>query len=81
VVPHRLRQARLSEMGDELYELHPHKAVEEVGRELREARLKPPTKVTTPLSLGDHLEINATAELDAEWQNYYQGIIGVVCWI
>jgi hypothetical protein len=57
------------------------KAIEEVERELREANLKLPTKVTTPLASGYRPEIDATAELDADRQNYYQGLIGVLRWI
>jgi hypothetical protein len=40
-----------------------------------------PTKTTTPLSTGYRPEINATAELDADGQNYYQGLIGILRWI
>jgi hypothetical protein len=57
------------------------KAIEEVERELREGGLKLPTKVTTPLSSGYRPEIDATAELDDERQNYFQGLIGVLRWI
>jgi hypothetical protein len=57
------------------------KAIEEVERELREANLKLPTKVTTPLASGYRPEIDSTAELDADRQNYYQGLIGVLRWI
>jgi hypothetical protein len=49
------------------------KAIKEVKRELREANLKLPTKVTTPLASGYRPEIDGTAELDADRQNYYQG--------
>jgi hypothetical protein len=48
------------------------KAIEEVELELQEGRLKLPTKVATPLSSGYRPEIDSTAELDDEWQNYYQ---------
>ena len=57
------------------------KALEEVERELREAGLKLPTKVTTPISSGYRPEIDATPELDPDRQNYYQGLIGVLRWI
>lgn len=57
------------------------KAVEEVERELTEAGLKLPTKVTTPLSSGYRPEIDSTPELDPERQNYFQGLIGVLRWI
>ena len=50
-------------------------------RELKEASLKLPTKVTTPLSSGYRPEIDVTAELDPDKQNYYQGLIGVLRWI
>jgi hypothetical protein len=58
-----------------------NKALEEVERELREAGLKLPTKVTTPISSGYRPEIDATPELDPDRQNYYQGLIGVLRWI
>ena len=57
------------------------KAIDEVERELKEAGLKLPTKVTTPLSSGYRPEIDVTAELDPDKQNYYQGLIGVLRWI
>jgi hypothetical protein len=57
------------------------KAIEEVERELREANLKLPTKVTTPLASGYCPEIDGTAKFDANQQNYFQGLIGVLCWI
>jgi hypothetical protein len=57
------------------------KAIDEVERELKEASLKLPTKVTTPLSSGYCPEIDARAELDPDKQNYYQGLIGVLRWI
>jgi hypothetical protein len=41
-------------------------AVEEVAKEPREAGLKPPTEVTTPLSFRDQLEIKATDEINHE---------------
>jgi hypothetical protein len=57
------------------------KAIEEVKRELQEGGLNLPTKVTTPLSSGYRPEIDATAELDDERQNYFQGLIAVLRWI
>ena len=39
------------------------------------------TKVTTPLGSGYRPELDATEELDATRQNYYQGLIGVLRWI
>jgi hypothetical protein len=42
------------------------KAIDELERALKEASLKLPTKVTTPLSSGYHPEIDATAELDPD---------------
>jgi hypothetical protein len=57
------------------------KAIKEVGRELREANLKLPMKVTTPLSSGYCPKIDSTTELDKDKQNYCQGLIGVLQWI
>jgi hypothetical protein len=53
----------------------------EVERELKAADKRLPTRVTTPLSTGYRPEIDATDELDADHQNYYQGLIGVLRWI
>lgn len=57
------------------------KAITEVERELTAAGKKLQTKTTTPLSTGYRPEIDATAELDADRQNYYQGLIGILRWI
>jgi hypothetical protein len=57
------------------------KAMVEVKQELKAADKQLPTRVTTPLSTGYQLEINATDELDADQKNYYQGLIGVLRWI
>ena len=57
------------------------KAVDEVERELHAAGKKLVTKVSTPLSNGYRPEIDQTPELDADRQNYYQGVIGVLRWI
>ena len=57
------------------------KATVEVERELKAADKRLPTRVTTPLSTGYRPEIDATDELDADQQNYYQGLIGVLRWI
>jgi len=37
-----------------------------------------PTIVTTPLGSGYRLELDAMEDLDANQQNYYQGLIGVL---
>jgi hypothetical protein len=54
------------------------KAIFEVERELKAADKRLLTRVTTPLSTGYRPEIDATPELDADRQNYYQGLIGVL---
>jgi hypothetical protein len=40
-----------------------------------------PTKITAPLASGYCLELDQTSELNAERQNYFQGLIGVLHWI
>ena len=55
--------------------------LEEVERELRETNLKLPTEVMSPLSSRYPPEVNSTAKLDPDKQNYYQGLIGVLSWI
>ena len=57
------------------------KAIAEVERELQKVDKRLPTKVTTPLGSGYRPELDATDELDATRQNYYQGLIGVLRWI
>jgi hypothetical protein len=57
------------------------KAIMEVERELKAADKRSPTQVRTPLSTGYRPEIDATDELNADCQNYYQGLIGVLRWI
>lgn len=57
------------------------KAVAEVERELKEIDMRLPTKTKTPLSSGYRPEIDATAELDPDRLNYYQGLIGILRWI
>jgi hypothetical protein len=57
------------------------KAIDEVEHELKDASLKLPTKVVTPLSSRYRPESDAMAELDQDKHNYYQGLIGVLRWI
>jgi hypothetical protein len=58
------------------------KAMSEVERELKVIDKRLLTRVTTALlSTGYRPEIDATAELDADQQHYYQGLIGVLQWI
>ena len=40
-----------------------------------------PKNATTPVVAGYRPEIDPTPELDQRKQNYYQGLIGVICWI
>ena len=40
-----------------------------------------PTKVTTPMASGYRPELDQSAELNPERQNYFQGLIGVLRWI
>ena len=58
-------------------------AVETVEGSLKEVRLEflPKKKIETPISAGYKPELDSTAELDPEWLNYFQGLIGVLRWI
>ena len=60
------------------------KAVAEVERELgthKYGYTRLPKGIHSPLSAGYRPEQDATAELDYQQQNYYQGLIGVLRWI
>ena len=39
------------------------------------------TTAKTPLASGYRPELDATPELDASKQNYYQGLVGILRWI
>ena len=49
-------------------------ALDAIGKRL-------PTDITTPLASGYRPELDQTDELNAERQNYFQGLIGVLRWI
>ena len=49
-------------------------------RELKEVGLRLQTKASTPLASGYRPEIDVTPELDADRQNYYQGLVGILRW-
>jgi len=53
-------------------------AIADVKQELAQVGNWLPTKVTTPLSTGYRPELDTTAELDAKWANYFQGLIGIL---
>ncbi|KAL7577136.1 hypothetical protein ACA910_019738 [Epithemia clementina (nom. ined.)] len=57
------------------------RAIAEVKTELERAGECLKSKVSTPLSDGYQPELDATPELDARRGNYYQGLIGILCWI
>lgn len=57
------------------------KAIAEVKRELHAAGLKHPTCIKTPLSSGYQPELDGTAELGPDKQQYYQGLIGMLHWL
>lgn len=57
------------------------KAVADVEAKLKLEGLKLPINVPTPLSSGYCAECDGSRELNATEQNYYKGVIGVLCWI
>jgi hypothetical protein len=57
------------------------RAIADLEVELDAINRKLPSKVTTPLASGYRPEIDQTSELNAERQNYFQGLIGVLRWI
>ena len=62
-------------------EVYTKRAIVEVERELKEAGKQLQKKASTPLTSGYRPELDASPELDADRQNYYQGLIGVLRWI
>jgi hypothetical protein len=62
-------------------DLYVKRAVTEVERELDVIGERVSTKVLTPISQGYRPEIDTTPALDAKQANYYQDLIGVLCWI
>jgi len=56
------------------------RAVSDVETELAKVNKRLPTKASTPLRNGYRPELDCTPELNAERQNYYQGLIGVLRW-
>jgi hypothetical protein len=57
------------------------RAVADVERELLQIDERLATKVTTPIHLRYRPELDTTASLDPKRASYYQGLIGVLCWI
>jgi hypothetical protein len=58
------------------------RAIEEVERELKSnGAYCLPKKAETPFSHGYRPEFDITPELDDNWTNYYQGLIGILRWI
>jgi hypothetical protein len=57
------------------------RAIADVEVELAAIEKRLPSKITTPLAAGYRPETDSTRELNAERQNYYQGLIGVLRWI
>lgn len=62
-------------------ETYVKRAVADLETELTKIGSRLPTKVKTPLSSSYRPELDFTSELNAERQNYYQGLIGVLRWI
>jgi hypothetical protein len=56
-------------------------AVADVEMELEKIDQCLPTKVTTPVSQGYRPKLDQSRELDAKRGQYYQSLIGVLCWI
>ena len=57
------------------------RAIADLEVELDKIGKRLPTKTTTPLISGYRPELDQTQELNAERQNYYQGLVGVLRWI
>ena len=61
---------------------HVKHAIADVETELVKIDKHLPTKISTPLSSGYMPKLDWTSELNAEQQNYYQGLVGVLLrWI
>ena len=54
------------------------RAIADIETELVKIDKRLPTKISTPLSSGYRPELDSTPELNAERQNYYQGLVGVL---
>jgi hypothetical protein len=57
------------------------RAIADLEVELDAVSKRLPTKVTTPMASGYRPELDQSAELNPERQNYFQGLIGVLRWI
>ena len=55
--------------------------IKDIETELVKIDKRLPTKISTLLSSGYRPELDSTPELNAERQNYYQGLVGVLHWI
>ena len=62
-------------------ELYVKQAVADVETELNKVDKYLPKRVTTTVAQGYRPELDATHELDAKRGQYYQSLIGVLCWI
>ena len=62
-------------------DLYIRRAVTEVECDLEQIDCCLPTRVTTPLSQGYQPELDVSAEIDAKRENYYQGLISILCWM
>ncbi len=57
------------------------RAIADLEVELDAIGKRLPTKIATPVATGYRPEIDQSQELNAERQNYYQGLIGILRWI
>jgi hypothetical protein len=57
------------------------KAIGDVERELAEADMKLIPNAKTPLASGYRPELDTSPELGSKQLNYFQGLIGILCWI
>ena len=57
------------------------RAIADLEVELNAIGKRLPTKIATPVATGYRPEIDQSQELNAERQNYYQGLIGILRWI
>ena len=62
-------------------ETYVKQAVADVETELDKVDQRLPTRVTTPMSQGYRPELDQSRELDPTRGQYYQSLIGVLCWI
>jgi hypothetical protein len=62
-------------------ETYVEQAVTDVKTELNKVDQSLPTCVTTPVSQGYCPELDQLRELDSKCGQYYQSLIGVLCWI